>query len=168
MTSVDLQEPNGPVLLCYDGSGNASDAIAVAGRLLVGRRALVLHVLESGRASVVFESEERKADLEHLATATRFESPILTQAKRTALEGVELAGEAGFAAEALVRVVPRGTAKEICQVARERDALAIVVGARGMSPLAAFLLGSVSREVVQSADRPVLFVPPAARERGAA
>lgn len=165
MTGASVPDPARPVLLCYDGSANAAGAIAAAGRLLVARRALVLHVLESGRASVFLEAEDRKADLENLAAATHFRSPVLTQAKRAALEGGALATEAGFAAEALVRAVPRGAAKEICRVADERDAIAIVVGARGMSPLASFLLGSVSREVMEHAGRPVLVVPPAGAEQ---
>ncbi|HEU6443784.1 MAG TPA: universal stress protein [Gaiellaceae bacterium] len=165
MTDASFPQPAGPVLLCYDGSANAAAAIAVAGRLLAARRALVLHVLESGRASVVLEAEDRKADLGDLAAATRFRSPVLTQAKRAALEGVELAREAGFDAESLVRVVPRGAAKEIRRVADERDAIAVVVGARGMSSLASLLLGSVSHEVMQHAGRPVLVVPHAAADQ---
>ncbi|HEU6445197.1 MAG TPA: universal stress protein [Gaiellaceae bacterium] len=168
VTGAIFPEPTRPVLLCYDGSANASDAIAEARRLLRSRRVLVLHVLESDRLSVGLEAVDREADLENLAAETRFTSPVLTQAKRAALEGVELARGAGFDAEALVHVVSRGAAKEICHIADEREAVAIVVGARGMSPLASLLLGSVSREVMENADRPVLIVPSAAADPGTA
>ena len=54
-------------------------------------------------------------------------------------------------------------AQAIADVARVRDADEIVVGARGLGRVRA-LLGSVSHELLQIADRPVLVIPAAAVE----
>jgi nucleotide-binding universal stress UspA family protein len=52
-------------------------------------------------------------------------------------------------------------AHAIADVARTRDADEIVVGSRGLNRVRA-LLGSVSHELLQIADRPVLVIPAAA------
>jgi nucleotide-binding universal stress UspA family protein len=54
-------------------------------------------------------------------------------------------------------------AQAIADVARVRDADAIVVGARGLGRLRS-LLGSVSHELLHIADRPVVVIPTAAIE----
>jgi nucleotide-binding universal stress UspA family protein len=50
----------------------------------------------------------------------------------------------------------------IVDVARERDASIIVLGARGLSGIKQALLGSVSEKVARHADRPVLLTHPTA------
>jgi nucleotide-binding universal stress UspA family protein len=47
----------------------------------------------------------------------------------------------------------------LAQLAAKRDALAIVVGRRGVSRLEAAVLGSVSDATVRAAHCPVLVVP---------
>jgi nucleotide-binding universal stress UspA family protein len=54
-------------------------------------------------------------------------------------------------------------AQGIAGVARARDADEIVIGARGLGRLRS-LLGSVSQELLQIADRPVLVIPSGAVE----
>ncbi|HEU6443497.1 MAG TPA: universal stress protein [Gaiellaceae bacterium] len=120
----------------------------------------VLTVAES--RSAIFEAEERAEELRSVSTASTFRSPKLAESKRIALEGVGLARAAGFTAEPLVEVALGSTAKRIIEVADEHDASVIVVGARGMFALASVLLGSISREVLRRAHRPVLLVRPPA------
>lgn len=51
-------------------------------------------------------------------------------------------------------------AEVILDLARSRDVDLIVVGSRGLGPAKGSLLGSVSSEIVQKADRPVLVARP--------
>ena len=51
-------------------------------------------------------------------------------------------------------------AEVILDLARSRDVNLIVVGSRGLGPAKGSLLGSVSSEIVQKADRPVLVARP--------
>ena len=52
----------------------------------------------------------------------------------------------------------RKIAEVIAATAEEADAPAIVMGQRGRSGLATFVLGSVSRDVVNAQHRPVILV----------
>jgi hypothetical protein len=65
---------------------------------------------------------------------------------------VALASSAGFAAQG--RVAHGKTWRTICDVAGEIDAVAIVLGARGLSRMGSLLLGSVSFAVTVHAKRP--------------
>lgn len=55
-------------------------------------------------------------------------------------------------------VIEGRPAEAVCRVAHHRGADEIVLGSRGLSPLAG-LLGSVSHEVLHRAECPVLIVP---------
>ena len=56
-------------------------------------------------------------------------------------------------------------AEVILDLARSRDVDLIVVGSRGLGPAKGSLLGSVSSEIVQKADRPVLVARPIDHQR---
>jgi len=76
----------------------------------------------------------------------------------------ELASFAVAAALRNVKQIAResrsSTALDILAVAKETSVDLIVVGTRGRTGLGKFLLGSVAEEVLRSADRDVLAVPP--------
>jgi nucleotide-binding universal stress UspA family protein len=65
--------------------------------------------------------------------------------------------------EADYEVVTGDPAAAIVDFARARDAYLIVVGSRGLGPVSDAMVGSVSRAVVQQADRPVLVAKQTAR-----
>lgn len=142
-------DSSGPVLLCYDGSGDAVSAIVTAGRLFAGRRAIVLAAWEpflpvyTGYPGWPVSSDE----------------PMKANAERLAAEGCERARRAGIEATPMVAEANDGVGRAILAAADAAGASVIVMGTRGLTGLRSLLLGSVSHEVLQHAHRPVAIVP---------
>jgi nucleotide-binding universal stress UspA family protein len=145
------------ILIAYDGTPDANHAIAVAGALLRGGRAHVVHVWEPlaaaqgivvpGGMAPAAPMLEEEIELEE------------ARARGVADAGVDLARKAGFDAEAV-----SGEGFPARALEREIDRLEpelVVIGSRGLSGLKAWLEGSVSRHVGAHAHAPVLIVPPA-------
>jgi len=84
--------------------------------------------------------------------------PLPTRRARFAF-GAEIARQHGFNARSLASADDRAIADTIVQQAEELDADLIVLGARGLAGVRAFL-GSVSNHVLQQAHRPTLVIPP--------
>jgi nucleotide-binding universal stress UspA family protein len=93
-------------------------------------------------------------------------SAELRKANETVAVAAAVAHEMGVQAEA--EVLEGDPADRILELARMRDVDLIVVGSRGLGPIAGTLLGSVSREVLQHADRPVLVATRRVARRRAA
>jgi nucleotide-binding universal stress UspA family protein len=148
------------ILIAYDGTKDANHAIAVAGALLPGGRAHIVHVWEP--LSVL---EERYA-VRGAATlpAVELDKEIGREeagARGVADAGVELARAAGFDADG---EAVRGEGFPAWTLEREVDRLRpelVVIGSRGLSGLKAFIEGSVSRHMSAHAHAPVLIVPSA-------
>ena len=146
----------GPLLLCYDGSADARQAIERTGRLLGGRQALVVTVWQptAGLASSAWAG----------ATAGMLDFFALDRAAaedggRVADAGARLALEAGLEAEPVAAEADGPAWKTIVDIADRHDAAAIVLGSRGLTGVRAVLLGSVSSAVLRNADRPTLVIP---------
>jgi nucleotide-binding universal stress UspA family protein len=75
-------------------------------------------------------------------------------AERAIAEAVAVAREYGLEAE--TEILEGEPAEAILRVAESQDADLIVVGSRGLGPIASAFLGSVSRTVMSRAHRPVL------------
>jgi len=82
-----------------------------------------------------------------------------TRAQQLATHGARLATNAGFEARAVWIADERRIADTIVEEADVLDVDLIVMGARGLTGIAAFV-GSVSNHVLQHASQPVLVVPP--------
>jgi nucleotide-binding universal stress UspA family protein len=147
------------ILMSYDGSVDAQAAIARAAKLMPGAEATVLTVWEPyldtlarsgpmgfGMAGAYADSEAVDASAGEAALAT-------------ATEGADRATAAGLLAHGRAVKQVGGIAAAILAEAEDLDADAIVMGTRGLSRVKSFLLGSISHQVVQHADRPVLVVP---------
>jgi nucleotide-binding universal stress UspA family protein len=93
-----------PVLLAYDGSESSATAIAVAGRLLAGRRAIVCNASNDS-----------------------------AEGERVAAEGAELARQAGFEASAVTERRHGKAWRALLDVAAREDPAVIVAGAHGLS-----------------------------------
>jgi nucleotide-binding universal stress UspA family protein len=154
-----MQDDRGTILIGFDGSDEAQDAIRCAGRLLAPRRAIVAHVWESVAELLLHSDIDRLTDGMREA-ADELNSEDLRQAEAIAARGADLAEEAGFDA---MPVVARGRPKAwptLLELAQQHDAAVIVVGSRGLGGVKSALLGSVSSGVLDHAHLPVLIVPP--------
>jgi nucleotide-binding universal stress UspA family protein len=151
----------GTILIGFDGSEDAEDAIRRAGELLAPRRAIVAHVWDSLSELLL------RTDLEDLsgqmrAAAEELDAEDAREAEQIASRGAALAEEAGFHAIPLTaRGRPKAWPTLLC-MADKHDAEAVVVGSRGLGRVKSALLGSVSSGVLDHARQPVLIVPPLA------
>jgi nucleotide-binding universal stress UspA family protein len=146
---------NGPLLLCYDGSEDATNAIRRAGALFAGRRALVVTVWQP---TAVPSSLGFAGETAGMINSVELDRAAAEAGGRLADEGVRIAQQAGLLA-APVAVEGAGPVwKTIVEIADRDDAATIVMGSRGLTGLRAMLLGSVSSAVVHHADRPTLIV----------
>jgi nucleotide-binding universal stress UspA family protein len=149
---MSVEDPRGPLVLCYDGSPAAERAIRTA-PVLVGRG-------RAARVLYTYKPTERSLGVAQGATGGRIDAPVLGEADAHAVvdRGVSIARDAGFEAEPLLVLADRRTAELIAETAEDLDAPGIVMGQRGMSGIKSAVLGSVSREVVNAYHRPVVLV----------
>jgi nucleotide-binding universal stress UspA family protein len=146
---------NPHLLLCYDGSDQATEAIEFAGKLFPrGTRATVLYAWEPvavavsiGMAPVAAVPPE--ADKEDEARALRL-----------AEDGAKHARSFGLDAEARIEPAIGSAWRTIVEVA-DGEYDVIVMGTRGLTGVSSLLLGSSSHHVAQHAVCPVLIVPSA-------
>jgi nucleotide-binding universal stress UspA family protein len=147
------------ILIGYDGSEEAGDAIRRAADLLAPRRAVVAHVWDS-LAELLLHSDVQQLTGTMREAAEELDAEDAAAAEQIARCGAELAEEAGFEAIAtFARGRPRAW-PTLLALADEHDAAAIVVGSRGLGQVRSALLGSVSSGVLDHAHLPVLIVPP--------
>ncbi len=147
--------PEGPLLLCWDGSENAKHAIESAAGVLAPRPAVVLTVWEPILGVGAFAWSGM--------TATMVDSVKLDQAAaedgaRIAGRGVRIAQDAGLEAKPVAVAATGPVWKTIIDMADCHDAAAIVMGSRGLTGFRSMLMGSVSAAVVHHADRPTLVI----------
>jgi nucleotide-binding universal stress UspA family protein len=150
----------GPVLLAYDGSELAAQAVKEAGaQLAAGPRAvdgryavdaLVLCVWQPVDVGFIPSSQR------HFDPASAAE--VKQAAEETAAYGASLAAEAGFHSHSLA-IEASPIWQGIIQAAQEHHASLIVLGSHHRSGLTGHLIGSVAAEVSAHSHSPVLIVP---------
>jgi nucleotide-binding universal stress UspA family protein len=141
----------GPVLLCFDGSEHAAEAIRAAGVLFPGRDALVLSIAIPAKDEFPLDPvSDLVGRLSHLYR--EWDEMTAGLAKRHALRGCELAAEAGLHARPLTATGK--AAPTILRVGDEHDADVIVLGAGNYKTL-----GRVAARVLHATTRPVLVSP---------
>ena len=137
----------------YDKILVAVDHSARSDRALLAARDLAL--LSKGEVWVLHLREREIAVKTGLAMTDETES----DANAAVAAAVDKLTEAGVKAHGDVRTTLFGyAAREIVDDAIEHDADVIVMGSRGRSDLAGFILGSTAHKVIHLADRPVLIV----------
>jgi nucleotide-binding universal stress UspA family protein len=156
--AVDLRghaaTPDGPLLLCYDGSEDAKRAVEAAGALFAGQRALVVTVSQPTAVldSVGWLGATSEVDFFEL------DRVAAEAGGRTAEEGVRTALEVGLKAEPVAIEATGPVATTIVEIADRHNAELIVMGSRGLTGVRSLLLGGVSSAVVHHADRPTLII----------
>ena len=169
MTAAAHESDRPNVLVGYDGSSDAANAVTIGARLLPGSAARVVHVWAPPFASADLRRRllRTAASLDQLAALLEREGAA--EAERIAADGVALAHAAGWQAEPLAHRGYGDDGFELARLAEELRPAAVVVGSRGLSGARA-VLGSVSDVVAHDSAVPVLIVPHAllAEERQAA
>lgn len=150
------------LLLAYDGSDDAKAALEHAAGLLPGATARVLSVWEPLMLTIL-RSGAGGLGVGYTGDSTEIDDAARTACADCATEGAGLAIAAGLDASPRVAVSEGDLARTILEAAEDLDAGVVVLGTRGLGGVRSFLLGSVSHQVLQHADRPVMVVPSAAR-----
>jgi nucleotide-binding universal stress UspA family protein len=152
MSSRD-EAPAGPVIVCYDGSTAAIEALEYTAA-----------VLPSADAIVVAVWRDVTEELASSGTAPPAGDPVEANtvarraAKEAAREGAERAQAAGFRAEGLAVQAEGALWRAIEEIAEERDALFIACGT-SRSGIKTVLPGDLANALVQHASRAVFVVP---------
>ena len=148
------------ILIAYDGSAPARNAIEHAGRLFSGSPAVVATAWTSMReAARAARAALPQAMIDD--AVGNFDTAAEQSAAETAAEGAELAAAAGLTASPLTLRADPSVWATLVRHAEDNDAPVVVVGSRGQSAIKSALLGSVSNAVVHNCRRPVLVVHPA-------
>jgi nucleotide-binding universal stress UspA family protein len=151
----------GPALIAYDGSTGARAAIAVAGRVLRGRRATIVNVWSSPMRHTLSGRVLAGAPVGELrAFSADYEQLFADEAASVVEEGLAVAREAGLDASGEAIESGSGAWRALAEAATDRHATVIVAGSRGRGGLASTILGSVSSGLVHNAETPVLIVRP--------
>jgi nucleotide-binding universal stress UspA family protein len=149
----------GTILIGFDGSADAENAIRRAGELLAPKRAIVAYVWDS-LAELLLHT-----DLDHLTgemkeAAEEIDADDALEAERIAARGARLASTHGLEVRAEAVEGQGNVWRTLLDTAEDHRAAAIVVGSRGTSGLEAVLVGSVSKALVHHSSVPVLIVRP--------
>lgn len=151
------------ILIAYDGSEDAREAIAGAAKLFPSQPATILTVWQRFVETMAGTGAGMAVVLDY----DELDLAAEKAAHEKATEGVQVASTAGLEATPRRAVAVGRIADTILFEAAELDADAVVMGSRGLGGVKSWLLGSVSHAVLQHADRPVVVVPSpeVARER---
>jgi nucleotide-binding universal stress UspA family protein len=140
----------GSIVVGTDGSATAERAVAQAATLAAvdGARLVIVTAYTPGDGAQGVSPDRLPADI-------RFTLTDRVQAEELAAHGRDLAKAAG-AGKVVVQALPGDPAAVLLDAATDFDAELIVVGSRGLSSHAHFILGSVAASVAHHAPCDVL------------
>ena len=147
------------ILFAYDASESADAAVRAAATVVDphGADVVVVSVWEPLLVEAIRAARFGPAALP--TNTVEIDERSERAAEKAAEHGAQIASELGFDATPVAIADDRGIADAIVATADERDVDLILVGARGLAGVRAFL-GSVSNHVIQHSHRPVLVIPP--------
>jgi nucleotide-binding universal stress UspA family protein len=146
------------ILICYDGSPDSRAAVEHAAELFGGHPATVLTVWEPF-AEMAARSSLGLGLVPFISEPDEIDEASSKAAGQSVADGAALASRLGMAVKHKTTSQAGTTGQTILAEAEAMDATAIVMGSRGLTGLKSLLLGSVSHEVLQHADRAVVVVP---------
>jgi nucleotide-binding universal stress UspA family protein len=155
--------PQAPVLIAYDGSPAARQAVIDSARILGSGKVLVVTVWEEGLAysapgASMPTDAGSIAPLVDPRLAAEVDDATHQHAERVSEEGAALARAHGLDAEALAVADEADVATTLLDLIAVRQAVAIAVGSRGLRGIRARLEGSTSRALLKHATCPVIVV----------
>ncbi|HTZ92149.1 MAG TPA: universal stress protein [Streptosporangiaceae bacterium] len=149
-----------PLIIGFDGTPRSERAIREAAGLFAPRAAVVAVVWEAGRSfeaatlSVkALELPKKRADV---GTAFEAERSAFEAAQQLADRGATLARQAGLDAEGLAVADDAAVAETLARLAREQEAIAVVIGDRPHGDLRRLVLGSTLTGLLRRAPCPVV------------
>jgi nucleotide-binding universal stress UspA family protein len=145
-----------PLLICYDASPEAADAVSYLASLLPGTRVVVITVWKA----LIEELLAGPPEAPPVADPTEANERQHEAALVIAEQGARLAEEAGLQAEAAVVRATDSIWEAIEEAAEHFDARLIACGTR-RSGVAAALPGHLANALIQHSSRAVLVVPSA-------
>jgi len=160
-----LPYPITKILLPYDGSPSARNALELAAQLsIAGRQAVkgltLLQVIGGGYlARHVHNVDLRVTRMDKDKDWQRIRKLYMEREVLPLLEeGEKILRSMGVQAPIEVRIVEGKVSDEIIRLAQEEAFSTIIMGRRGLSPLQALLLGSVTRSVLSLAENVTVYV----------
>lgn len=150
---------NGPILICFDDSESARHAVAEAGRLFPGSKAVVLHVWRSIESTVAYRYSAAGLTGALREAMHELESAGSDAARAIAEQGATLAREAGLDAEARAVEAEDHVDECVAAEAERVDASVVVMGSRRLGAIQSMALGGFSAAALHRSQRPVLVVP---------
>jgi nucleotide-binding universal stress UspA family protein len=155
----EASEMEKSIVVGVDGSENSEAALVVAEGLAnrLGARLVLANVVEYAH------SPSAAVGPMGPGIGVPFGDPLGEQVQAAEALLEEIVEEAGVEAE--TRVVAGLAGERLADLADDENAAMVVVGSRGRGAFKAAFLGSVSTSLIGVARRPVLVVPPGARER---
>ena len=152
----------GPIIIGFDGTPAAEQAVRAAGALLAPKAALVVFVWEAGRnfeaATLPERALEEPAGAGALDVDAGFGAELAAsdEARQLAERGAALAREAGLPADGQAVADDGTVAETLIRLARESDAQAIVVGLHEHHRLTKLVPSRTLTELLHAAPCPVV------------
>jgi nucleotide-binding universal stress UspA family protein len=152
-----------PILIAFDGSELAAEAVRHAAALFPANPAVVLTVWEPGLGAMAAMAPGLEAAGPYArgfdpAVVSEVDHEVEDHAAVVAQEGARLCRSLGLEAEAHAIADELKIGTTIADVAAQRSAAAVVIGSHGLSGLKSRLLGSTSRDVLAHCRVPVVVV----------
>ncbi len=149
------------LIVAYDGSASAREAVRQAAALMTPCRMFVVTVWNPALAyetpAVLGECTDVMPAM-NPEVAQAIETGMHRRAEDVAREGAELASSLGASAVPLAVPGEGSVAHTLLKLAEDKAAAAIVVGSRGLSGIWARLEGSTSQAIAKHSRCPVLLV----------